>query len=194
MATVKGVSFFGPNSEYVISGSDCSNCFFWDKETEAIVNFAHGDRKGVVNCLEPHPKFPILATSGIDHDVKIWSPESHDPDSVKSTTSNLGSVIEKNIRDRRRNAMVLDDVDTVSTFVRHCLYAPRHRARVLAAAVANNDLDVLADHESDTISDEMDEIEDNDVVGSDNFDTDDETNDENDLEGGSFRGLPCPPS
>jgi WD40 repeat protein len=30
-ATVKGVSFYGPHSEYVISGSDCGNIFFWSK-------------------------------------------------------------------------------------------------------------------------------------------------------------------
>jgi WD repeat-containing protein 42A len=30
-ATVKGVNFYGPHSEYVISGSDCGNIFFWSK-------------------------------------------------------------------------------------------------------------------------------------------------------------------
>ena len=30
-ATVKGVNFYGPRSEYVISGSDCGNIFFWSK-------------------------------------------------------------------------------------------------------------------------------------------------------------------
>lgn len=24
--------------------------------------------------MEPHPKIPVLATSGLDHDVKIWVP------------------------------------------------------------------------------------------------------------------------
>ena len=34
-----------------------------------------GDRH-VVNCLEPHPFHPlVLATSGIDDDVKVWAPE-----------------------------------------------------------------------------------------------------------------------
>uniref|UniRef100_A0A673Z7A8 Ddb1 and cul4 associated factor 6 n=1 Tax=Salmo trutta TaxID=8032 RepID=A0A673Z7A8_SALTR len=28
----------------------------------------------VVNCLQPHPYDPILASSGIDYDIKIWSP------------------------------------------------------------------------------------------------------------------------
>ena len=30
-ATVKGVNYYGGRSEYVISGSDCGNVFFWDK-------------------------------------------------------------------------------------------------------------------------------------------------------------------
>lgn len=29
-----------------------------------------------VNCLEPHPQMPVLATSGLDHDVKIFSPSA----------------------------------------------------------------------------------------------------------------------
>lgn len=74
--TIKGVNFFGPNSEYVISGSDCGNIFFWDKNTEAILNFMEGDNSGVVNCLEPHPTIPILATSGLDWNIKIWAPNN----------------------------------------------------------------------------------------------------------------------
>lgn len=31
-----------------------------------------------VNCLEPHPHVPILATSGLDDDVKIWIPSNED--------------------------------------------------------------------------------------------------------------------
>ena len=29
--------------------------------------------------LEPHPNIPILATSGLDNDVKIWSPTAEHP-------------------------------------------------------------------------------------------------------------------
>lgn len=32
-----------------------------------------------INVLEPHPFAPILATSGLDHDVKIWAPTSDEP-------------------------------------------------------------------------------------------------------------------
>lgn len=62
-ATIKGVNFFGPKSEYIVSGSDCSNIFFWHKESEAIVQWMRGDENGIVNVLEPHPIYPILATS-----------------------------------------------------------------------------------------------------------------------------------
>jgi len=73
-ATVKGVNFYGPNSEFVISGSDCGNIFIWDKETRGIVKLMPGDDNGVVNVLEPHPSLPVLATSGLDDEVKIWLP------------------------------------------------------------------------------------------------------------------------
>lgn len=32
-----------------------------------------------VNCLEPHPHLPVLATSGLDYDVKIWAPTAEMP-------------------------------------------------------------------------------------------------------------------
>lgn len=62
-ATIKGVNFFGAKSEYIVSGSDCSNIFFWHKESEAIVQWMRGDENGIVNVLEPHPIYPVLATS-----------------------------------------------------------------------------------------------------------------------------------
>lgn len=54
----------------------------WDKNSEAIVQWLRGDESGVVNCLEGHPHFPIIATSGLDHDVKIWSPTNPDGVSI----------------------------------------------------------------------------------------------------------------
>ena len=48
---VKGVNFYGPRSEYIVSGSDCGNVFFWDKHTEAIINMGQGDNKGAVSAL-----------------------------------------------------------------------------------------------------------------------------------------------
>lgn len=82
--TIKGVNFFGPRSEYIVSGSDCGNCFFWEKETESIIQWMRADQRGSVNCVEPHPGFPILATSGLDHDIKIWVPSNENVSSPEN--------------------------------------------------------------------------------------------------------------
>lgn len=106
---MKGVNFFGSNSEYVISGSDCGYIYFWDRQTEEIVQFLPGDEQGVVsfeinyashefkrvrvffkiNVLEPHPTASFLATSGLDHDVKIWVPSNEDPKYDKKLLSKV---------------------------------------------------------------------------------------------------------
>ena len=77
------MNFYGPRSEFIVSGSDCSNVFIWDKETENVVQYFHGDDGGVINVLEPHPSCPILATSGLDHEVKIWTPTAKEPTSLQ---------------------------------------------------------------------------------------------------------------
>ena len=46
---VKGVNFYGGKSEFIVSGSDCGNIFFWDKEKEGIVHMMSGDVHGVVS-------------------------------------------------------------------------------------------------------------------------------------------------
>jgi len=76
--TVKEVNFFGPYSEYVVSGSDCGRIFIWDKKTAKLVNMMMGDRD-VVNCAAGHPFDPVLATSGIENNVKLWEPSAEKP-------------------------------------------------------------------------------------------------------------------
>lgn len=67
---IKEATFWG--TKYVMSGSDCGHIFVWDRATGRLVNLLEGD-KHVVNCLRPHPVFPILASSGIDYDIKLWT-------------------------------------------------------------------------------------------------------------------------
>lgn len=50
--TVKGVNFYGPSSEFVVSGSDCGHIYLWDKYSARIVQFMEGDRGGVVSQRE----------------------------------------------------------------------------------------------------------------------------------------------
>ena len=46
---VKGVNFYGPRSEFVVSGSDCGHVYMWDTDTEKIVQFLEADNGGVVS-------------------------------------------------------------------------------------------------------------------------------------------------
>ncbi|GMH02936.1 hypothetical protein Nepgr_004775 [Nepenthes gracilis] len=75
--TVKGVSFFGPRSEYVVSGSDCGRIFIWRKKDGELIRVMEAD-KDVVNCIESHPHTTVLASSGIESDIKIWTPKARE--------------------------------------------------------------------------------------------------------------------
>ncbi|KAI7698081.1 hypothetical protein SSS_06033 [Sarcoptes scabiei] len=70
---IKKAKFWGDN--YIVSGSDCGHIFFWSIETGEVVLILEGDQH-VVNCLEPHSTDPIMASSGIDYDIKIWTPDA----------------------------------------------------------------------------------------------------------------------
>ncbi|CAG8565430.1 8397_t:CDS:2, partial [Cetraspora pellucida] len=83
---IKEAYFFGANSEYIMSGSDDGRIFIWDRYTGKVVNLLE-----VVNCVQPHPFFPILCTSGIDNDVKVWFPKCDEHD-----ISNAADIIQRN--------------------------------------------------------------------------------------------------
>lgn len=73
---IKEANFWG--EDFVLSGSDCGRIFIWDKYSSEVVMILQGD-KHVVNCVQPHPYDPILASSGIDYDVKLWTPTAREP-------------------------------------------------------------------------------------------------------------------
>ncbi|CAO1377917.1 unnamed protein product [Diamesa serratosioi] len=72
---IKEANFWG--DDFILSGSDCGHVFIWDRHTAELVQLLQAD-KHVVNCVQPHPTLPILATSGIDYNVKIWMPTEAD--------------------------------------------------------------------------------------------------------------------
>ncbi|BET02723.1 WD domain, G-beta repeat [Nesidiocoris tenuis] len=73
---IKEATFWG--DDYVISGSDCGHIFMWEKETARLKMLLQADHH-VVNCVQPHPFLPVLASSGIDYDVKLWAPTQEEP-------------------------------------------------------------------------------------------------------------------
>eukprot|EP00090_Calanus_glacialis_P013782 TRINITY_DN22425_c0_g1_i1.p1 TRINITY_DN22425_c0_g1~~TRINITY_DN22425_c0_g1_i1.p1 ORF type:complete len:421 (-),score=54.63 TRINITY_DN22425_c0_g1_i1:126-1388(-) len=75
------INFYGENSEFILAGSNdayagvnSGDIFFWSKEGEGVVKVVPGDSHGIVRSVEVHPTLPVVASSGVDNDVKIWSP------------------------------------------------------------------------------------------------------------------------
>lgn len=56
LLAVKGVNFYGPKSEFVVSGSDCGHIFLWEKSSCQIVQFMEGDKGGVVSSPGAVPR------------------------------------------------------------------------------------------------------------------------------------------
>jgi WD repeat-containing protein 42A len=147
-ATVKGVNFYGPMSEFIVSGSDCSNVFIWEKESEKIVQYFHADDGGVVNVLEPHPHAPILATSGLDHDVKIWTPMAEEPTKL----AGLARVTRRNTKEReeeRENEPDMIDGQMLWLLMQHLRRSARRRARNEGEDLSSSSSEHSDHHEDD---------------------------------------------
>ena len=70
---IKEANFFGNDGQFVIAGSDDGSFFVWERKTSNLVHVMHAD-DSIVNCLQPHPSVCMLASSGIDPYVRLWSP------------------------------------------------------------------------------------------------------------------------
>ncbi|XP_065077487.1 DDB1- and CUL4-associated factor 6-like [Ochlerotatus camptorhynchus] len=100
---IKEATFWG--NDYIMSGSDCGHVFTWERATGRLVMLMEADQH-VVNCVQPHPTLPMLATSGIDYDIKIWSPM--DEEKVRFDQEAANDLME-------RNAVMLEETkDTIT--------------------------------------------------------------------------------
>ena len=72
--TVKQVAYVGHESNFVVSGSDCGRIFIWNAKDGKLVKLLEADSIGATNCLACHPHLPILASSGLQNNAKIWTP------------------------------------------------------------------------------------------------------------------------
>ncbi|PNF30579.1 hypothetical protein B7P43_G09918 [Cryptotermes secundus] len=99
---IKEATFWG--TDYVLSGSDCGHVFIWNRCSGQLIMLLEADHH-VVNCLQPHPVLPLLATSGIDYDVKLWAPLHEEP----SFDSDLAAILTE------RNEVMLEETkDTIT--------------------------------------------------------------------------------
>ncbi|XP_058445302.1 DDB1- and CUL4-associated factor 6-like [Malaya genurostris] len=126
---IKEATFWG--NDYIMSGSDCGHVFTWERATGRLVMLMEADQH-VVNCVQPHPMLPILATSGIDYDIKVWSPM--DEEKVRFDQESANDLME-------RNAVMLEETkDTItvpaSFMIRMlaCIHSLRNRRSAPAPA------------------------------------------------------------
>ncbi|XP_066285635.1 WD and tetratricopeptide repeats protein 1-like [Branchiostoma lanceolatum] len=102
---IKEANFFGNNGQYIVAGSDDGSFFMWEKKTTNIVRVLRGD-DSIVNCLQPHPSHCLLATSGIDPVVRLWSPRPEDGSNEERLVEEMESAALAN--QKRMNADPLE--------------------------------------------------------------------------------------
>ncbi|ODN82492.1 hypothetical protein L198_07714 [Cryptococcus wingfieldii CBS 7118] len=97
--TVKDCNFLGVRSDKIASGSDDGHFMVWDKDTGRLEGVWEGDG-AIVNMIEQHPTLPLIASSGIDSTIKLFSPLHHRPHPQPSfNRSNRGDeIVERNSR------------------------------------------------------------------------------------------------
>eukprot|EP01041_Mallomonas_annulata_P001269 gene1269-2454_t len=99
---LKKAAFFGPRDEYVVTGCDSGYVWIWSSSSGQLleqkervsnedefgivklINVLDADRR-ICNGVVPHPVLPVLASYGIDLDVKLWLYETPDEDDDKET-------------------------------------------------------------------------------------------------------------
>ncbi|GAA0158460.1 ubiquitin-protein ligase [Lithospermum erythrorhizon] len=99
---IKQASFLGQKGEFIAGGSDDGRWFIWEKSTGRLIKMLQGDQ-AVVNCVQCHPYECVIATSGIDSTIKIWSPSAPVPSLVAGgaagpESSNVLDAMEGNHR------------------------------------------------------------------------------------------------
>ncbi|KAL8261506.1 hypothetical protein R6Q59_025555 [Mikania micrantha] len=117
---IKQASFLGQKGEYIASGSDDGRWFIWEKSTGRLVKMLAGDGT-VVNCVQSHPFDCVVATSGIDNTIKIWTPLASVPSVVAGgiagpETANILDAMEDNQRRLSHNRESLLPIEILEGF------------------------------------------------------------------------------
>ena len=74
LTDIKEANFLDKDNKYIVAGSDDRMLYIWEVESSKLVRAMLGDSE-VVNCCQPHPDQLLLATSGIDNTIRLWSPQ-----------------------------------------------------------------------------------------------------------------------
>ncbi|KAI8421414.1 hypothetical protein MSG28_009489 [Choristoneura fumiferana] len=107
LCTIKVCTHYTVN---VIGTSDDGSMFIWCRRTGNIVRCLRGD-ESIVNCVQLHPAACLLATSGIEPCVRLWSPRPEDGVEEPRVVLDAGSAAHENQRRMRSDpfeAMLLN--------------------------------------------------------------------------------------
>ncbi|XP_052624115.1 protein ALTERED SEED GERMINATION 2 [Lactuca sativa] len=118
---IKQASFLGQKGEYIGSGSDDGRWFIWEKSTGRLIKVLTGDG-AVVNCVQSHPFDCVVATSGIDNSIKMWSPLALAPcvvDGIETESGDILDIMEANQRRLSNNRAVSVPFDALEEFRMH---------------------------------------------------------------------------
>lgn len=69
------IFLFSSDGKFIAAGSDDGKFFVWNKDSGNLVRIFNADET-IVNCLQCHPNICLLASSGIEPVVRLWSPFS----------------------------------------------------------------------------------------------------------------------
>uniref|UniRef100_A0A1Y1JUB0 Uncharacterized protein n=1 Tax=Photinus pyralis TaxID=7054 RepID=A0A1Y1JUB0_PHOPY len=97
----------GENANFICAGSDDGIIFIWDRKTTNIATALWGDGS-IVNCVQPHPSACLIATSGIDPMVKLWSPTGEEGAENSRVVVDPWAAIEAN-----QQRMVMDPFENM---------------------------------------------------------------------------------
>ena len=86
-------SFAGDKDQYIISGSEDSNAYLWDRNIPGKPKYIFKDHLGIVNSVELLFNDVLLSVSD-DKSLKIWIPKNDENDNTKEILFNKN---EKNI-------------------------------------------------------------------------------------------------
>ncbi|XP_075507490.1 protein ALTERED SEED GERMINATION 2-like [Primulina tabacum] len=109
--------------------------------------------EAVVNCVQCHPYDCIIATSGIDSTIKIWTPNSPVPSIVAGgaagpETSNVLAAMEENQRRLCRTWEAILPFEILERYRMHEFAEGRFHPRVLLKILADSCSNYEADKNS----------------------------------------------
>lgn len=101
---------------FTIYSSDDGNFFVWERRPcNIITNIYKGDT-AIVNCVQPHPYICMLATSGIDHEIRIWTPQPEENFKPKYKLQHFDVAVQTN-----QQRMQSDTIFDTNTSGSYCL-------------------------------------------------------------------------